>query len=77
MEFFVGSLFGFVLAFVAIRFNDRRVDRDIEARLMALDRERIRRIFRRHVTPCHRCSGRGFDAFNEEAAVRDPEWAER
>jgi hypothetical protein len=75
MAFFLGSIVGFVAAIVCVLAYDRRVDRDIEARLMALDKERVRRVFARHANPCDRCGGRGFSSFDEAAAVRDTEWS--
>ncbi len=71
--FYLGVIAASVVWFVLLRRQDRRIDRDIEARLMALDRERIWRIFGRHTQRCA-CGRSIMVSLDEDAAVRDAEW---
>lgn len=73
--FFIGVAISSALWVLFVRRWDASVDRDIEARRMALSRERTRRIFDRHAKT-NVGDARVVGLRDEAAAVRDPEWRE-
>lgn len=73
--FVLGFSAATILWFFVRRWEDARIDRDIEARLLLLDRERGKRIFDRHQRACP-CGRRIAHTIDEDRAVRDPEWTD-